>query len=572
MLELAVHQHIVGTKNVDIYPFIRKIDLMSSNSYIISGSDQIALIDPGGLADQVTLLDREVARLQEEQWRPLMVYLTHVHLDHWIQLMQTCDCKALRGAALAVQETGAKGLESGDSNITLAKLLERQMAQTPVKIKLLTALDKITATDKNIDINGYSLDYSIRSMNVDELELYCQAVHIGKDDQMEIYHIPGHSPDSICMLIGSILIIGDLFFAPNPGMAGANGWSKQDLMESIRKVLWLLENKNIVCCCSGHGRPIDSDTAKKTLKVMYRDAAALDGLEEISPEWAKRTSAYALDIIGELERIFTIIAGRLAFIAHMLGELEEKDEAEKLVSLISSEKIDDLFSDLNSFASQLRAGKKLDLEMVHKTGQTVGRLDALFEKEKLGSVIDKSLMSRAGRLLCDYSMIYRGFRPTYYVDYVDVPKLVGTILEKIEHDANGDTAILDALSEEDYLKALKSRIAQLNLFENVHLLLEQNPSSIFANMDKDRFSDAFIDILERFAAGGAGQIKVKTVQNDDWISVRIVGDGRESANLAAGRSQRFLERNLSLCGGLMQAFSEGNSTVVEIEFFSQSED
>ncbi len=545
---------------------------MSSNSYILSGDNQIALIDPGGLEDQIEHLDRVITRMQEDLPRPVVVYLTHVHLDHWIQFKQSRMSGALGDATIAVQEIGAMGLEAGDPNITLAELLKRQMISTPVEIKLLSDLDKMIVGQHTLDIGKWSLDYSINPVNVDGLEFHSQIIPLGKDDQMEIYHIPGHSPDSICLRIGSLLIVGDIFFAPNPGMAGAYGWSRRDFMESVQKMLWILENKNILTCCSGHGRPIDIETAKKTLMVMYRDAAALDGIEEVSPEWAKRTSVYAQDLMAELERILTIIAGRLAFIAHVLAELEEKSEAEGLISLLSAEKIDDMFSEFNNFAMELHAGRKLDLEMVHKTGQIVGRLDRLLEKEKLGSVIDKSLLRRAGRLLSDYSVIYRGYRPPYYVEYMDINRLIRDIIEQVKHDPHEDMAILDAENEEDYLNALKGRIAHVNLFENASLVFEPSSEDPSINMDKERFSDTLIDILERLAAVGAEEIKLTTVLNDGWVAVRISGEGNTSYNPISGRSQRFFERNLSLCGALMQSSSEGNTHIVDIEFYSQGDD
>lgn len=571
MLEPMKSQYVAGTKGVEIYPYIRKIDIMSSNSYIISGDDQIALIDPGGLDDQIEHLDREIMRLQEEQSRPLVVYLTHVHSDHWIQFKQSRKSRAIREAALAIQEIGAKGLEKGDSNITLAALLGRQVSPTPVEIKLLSAQDMAVGGEHCLDMGGWSLDYSIRSMSLDGLLLHSQSLPLGKDDRMEIYHLPGHSPDSICLQTGSILVVGDIYFALNPGIAGACGWSRQDFMESIKKLLWILENRNIVSCCSGHGRPIDSETAKKTLRAIYRDATLLDGIAEVSPEWAKSTSSYALDLMGELERIFTIIGGRLAFISHVLDHLEEKSGSEELISFLSTEKIDDIFCDFNYFAEELRAGRRMDIEMVHNTGQIVGKLERLFEKDRLSSVIDKSLLSRAQRLLSDYSEIYRGFRPPYYVEYTDINKLVGDILEQIGHDPHEDMAILDAESEEDYLMALKMRIAHINLFEKIDLAFEPDSKSLYANMDRERFSDTLIDILERFAAARPEKIRIATALNDDWVSLRIAGVGIVSYNPAGGRSQRFLEMNLSLCGGLMELSSEGDSAVVEIEFSSYND-
>ena len=156
---------------------------------------------------------------------------------------------------------------------------------------------------------------------------------------MEIYHIPGHSPDSICFRVGRLIFLGDLFFAPNPGVAGAFGWSQSDLLNSIQKVLWILERKNILLCYSGHGRTIDVDTAWTTLnpctKMYYRCLALrrllLNGLEILRDMDVNKTR--------ELERLFTIIIGRIVYISHVLVELDEIDEAHNLKSLINADQI-----------------------------------------------------------------------------------------------------------------------------------------------------------------------------------------------------------------------------------------
>jgi len=401
--------------------------------------------------------------------------------------------------------------------------------------------------------------------------LHSQIISLGDDDRLEIYHTPGHSPDSISLRIGSLLFVGDLFFAPNPGMAGAFGWNQQDLMESILKILWVLENENILLCFSGHGRPVDVQTARKTLEVMYSDSASLQGLEEVTPLWAKRTAAYAQDLMIELERIFTIIAGRLAYIAYMLSELEEESEAKELEQLLDSRFLDEMFSDFRSFASQLRSGKKLDWELVHKAGQVVGKLDALFQKKKLGSVLDQSLLSRAGRLLSDYSVTYRGFRPPYYVSYVNINGLIGEILEQVKHQPYDEEAILQAEDIEDYLKALKARIAHVNLFEGVELAFRPDSKNPHARMDKERFGDILIDIMERFVGAGCKALEISTALNEEWALVRIAARGTASSH-PLERADRFFERNLALCGGLLQTVLEDDGPSVEIELSALGEE
>lgn len=570
MLEHMRSQPVAGGRGVTICPYIRKIDLMSSNSYVLAGEDQIALIDPGGLVEQVDHLETEVSRLQNELYRPVMVYLTHVHMDHWAQLKRGGDHGALDNAALAVHAAGADALEKKDSKVTLAGLLGRSMIKVPVELKLLSPWDLAIGGERHFSLGEFTFDYAMRSQTIAEgLELHSQVVPLGRGDHLEIYHTPGHSPDSICMQVGSLLFVGDLFFAPNPGMAGAYGWSHKDLLDSIQKVLWILENKNVLYCCGGHGRPIDAWTARKTLEVMYNDAASLQGLEEITPEWARRTAAYAGDLMRELERLFTIISGRLTFIAHVLSELEEISEAEKAEALLDPQILDGLFSDFQRFALDLHQGKRLDLELVHKAGQTVGKLDKLFDGNKLGSFIDQSLLGRAGRLLSDYSATYRGFRPPYYVSYEDVNRIVEEILEQMKHSPYDEEAILLAESEEDYLRALKARIAHVNIFEKMGLSFEPDSKRPFAHMDKERFCDCLVDIFERFAGAGAKEMKVTTSLNDDWVLVCVEG---EASSHPISRSERFFERSLALCGGLVQTSTTEKRCRVEIEFSAMGEE
>jgi hypothetical protein len=46
-------QKLPGSADILIYPFIRKTDTVSSNSYIIAADNTVIFIDPGGLSDQI---------------------------------------------------------------------------------------------------------------------------------------------------------------------------------------------------------------------------------------------------------------------------------------------------------------------------------------------------------------------------------------------------------------------------------------------------------------------------------------------------------------------------------------
>jgi len=568
MLETNVLQSIIGTKETKIYPYIRKIDLMSSNSFILSAEEQIVLIDTGALDDQADHLIERIALMIEEKPRPVVIYLTHCHLDHCLQLSRFREFEDLGNILVAAQEKGAEAIEMQDAKLTLSDLLGKKLAGVSIDIRLLSDKDILKGGKQHVHPNGVEFTYFTKSIKIPHGSiLNSQIVNLGKDDQLEIYHTPGHSPDSVCIRVGSLLFVGDLFFAPNPGVAGAYGWSQSDLLAAIQKVIFILEqNEKILLCCSGHGRAIDANTAWSTLRDMYQDVLSLSDLEDVTPKWAKNTAAYAEELMRELERLFTIIIGRLAYISHVLNELEEVNEANYWHSLIDAKQIDDLFSEFNWFVIELRDGKKLDWGLVHKAGQTIGKLDTIFENRKLGSILNQSLLKRVNRLLNDYAITYRGFRPTYYVTDVDINEVIKEILEFSRYKPYEDEAILEADNYEDYIWALRKRIAHVNIFDKINLEFEENQTLPLVRMDRERFNEALIDILERLISAGAKSIRITTFCNEGLIALQISITKSVHAILLGDMTMRFFERTLALCGGFIETYVSPEGLVVEIEF------
>ncbi len=571
MMQSSVLQPVPGTRRTEIFPYIRKIDLMSSNSYLLSGRDQIALIDPGALDDQWDLLSERMIDLHEQLPRPVVIYLTHTHLDHCLQLKRCRENRKLGRIVLAVQELGAEALEKQDAKMTLAGLLGRDLCQISADVRLLSRQDTAAGGERQLPLGDMLFSYATRSNQIPSgPELTSQLVSLGGDDLLEIYPIPGHSPDSICIRAGGLLFVGDLFFAPNPGTAGAYGWSQKDLLASIQKVLWIMEQKNIVLCCPGHGRAIDAELARSSLQSMYHDVLSLSGLEEINPLWARNTAAYAEDLMRVLERLFVIMTGRLAYISQVLDWLEEPRDADRLQSLIDVNEIDRLFAEFNSFALELQAGRRLNWELVHKAGQLVGKLDRILEKGDLGSVLDLSLLKRAKRMLNDYTVTYRGFRPTYYVTELDVNMLLPEVLQLIEFKPCREDAIIEAEDHESYLRLLRSRIAQITPFENVTIQFIENQGLPPVRMDKERFVEAFADLLERLCCAGATGMRIRPSMEEGLVAIRIAVAGDVPNHSFDERALRFFERAFALCGGFIQIDATAERPAVLIEFLSRA--
>lgn len=568
MIKANIFQPLLGCKEVQFYPYIRKIDLMSSNSYILSGEEQIALIDVGALDDQFDCLVENIASLLNEKPRPVVVYLTHAHLDHCLQLNRLRKIRDIGDVAIAAQEIGAEALERQDPELTLAGLLGKKLAQISVDIRLLCKQDVIAGRKLEIKLNTTKFSYFTDSLKTRYGPvLHSQTISIGGGSSLEIYSIPGHSPDSICVRAGGLLFTGDLFFAPNPGVAGAFGWNKSQLIKSIYKVMWILEKKDILYCCSGHGRIIDVGAAEDTLKSMYQDILSLSGLEEITPQWAKSTAAYAEDLMRELERLFAIIIGRLTYISHILEELEESREAEILRSLINVNQIDGHFQDFNRFAQELHKGNRGDWDLVHKAGQIIRNLDLIFESKRLESVLDKSHLTRAKSLLNDYAIVYRGFRPAYYAENVEINNLLNEVVEFLQKKPYEDDTILEANHYDDFVLALRARIGHIDIFKNIYFNLITDESLPLARMDRGRFIDAVLDLLERLPSAGADEIQLTTSIVNGWVSICISAKGWIQHHPLDEHSWRFFEREFALCGGIIRRYKETErSFIVEIEF------
>jgi glyoxylase-like metal-dependent hydrolase (beta-lactamase superfamily II) len=571
-MESEILQPVGGTKQIEVYPYIRAIDMMSSNSYIISSESQLALIDPGGLDDQTDRLLEVLFSLHERRPRPLLVYLTHIHADHSFQLNRRDLFESFDQAALAVQERGALALERGATDMTLSRLLGKKIDPISPEIRLLSSEDLRDRVQRSLTLdNGMRFEYATESIKIgDGLILSSQRVDMGAKDQIEIFHLPGHSPDSVAIRVGNMLIIGDLLFASNPGVAGIPGWSRNDQMGSIRRALWILEERDIRICCPGHGGPMDVETVKRTLARLHGYTDSLADIAVIDHEWARSAADYSHQALREMERLFTIMTGRLVLVSSLLEDLEEEDAARDTEALVDAAVVDRLFSRMDDHLSSHRADEILDMELVLKAGQMVGKLERIFERKRFEGFFEDHLLRRAERLLNDYMVTYRGFQPYQNLSPADLNSVVAASLEGFSRKPYDENAILEAETDEEYLLALKARISHVNLSERADLVFEGADDLPEVLIDVERFSDLVIDVLERFVAARAERIVVRTFKSGDSVSASISGTGPKLVNPFREDERKFLQRSVSLCGGmLVEGRKEKGAPPISVRFFSE---
>ena len=550
-MENRVWTRVAGLPETQIYPYLRKPDIVSSNSFIIADESRIVVIDPGGLPDQAATLAAEINRIQDEGERPVSVYLTHSHLDHCLQLMQILDVRSSRPVSVVAHAYAADALEGQDRRATFADVTELEMAKISVGTRLFTPGDEGSAVGVCSEHEG---------------ELRCTimpgenglAVPIAERPAgipIVWHHTPGHTPDSISIRIGPLLFLGDIPFAASPGIAGVYGWNHQDLIASIGKIHRLLAEGEITSCFPGHGAIFSAGEAGELLRSVQREAAKLGDVHQISPERVQALATHAADIMAEIDRLFTIIAGRLLFVTHILDELEEAGEAERLRGSVDPDFIEQMLAGFGQFSSGFRDQKGGDIHIALKAGQITAKLARCYDTCGLARIIDPSFTRRVANLLRDYSVTFRGYDPAPALSPTDCSALVRDLARSIAEKPFDEAAILDAGDDEAYLDALVARIAYVNPLESLAISTRCGDDTI-CRMDPERTRDLLRHILELYAVAGVAEVTFAAAREDRQVALTVSAPQTRELPLDS-RGWRFLTRSTALCGGHLDDREDG---------------
>jgi len=381
MLENKKWQNLPGALQADIFPVLRKPDVICSNAYIIRTPQKILIIDPGSLPEQMALLKETITEDLNQRIRPVYIIFTHCHVDHCYQALIVNELSKIAPVYLAAQENGASALRNKDLRRTVAETHRKELPGTEVDIELLSNGDILHCGEKELILAGgnrlriFTDLYPLKEGRV----FPRQRISISEHDVMEIFHTPGHSADSICLSIGEVLFVGDLAFAVNSGIAGLVGWNQKDLVNTLEGLIDLINGRRIELICPGHGRLIPGDKAVATLQKQLRIAGNLTNIREWDLTAYQEISQYALELLVDVNDMVAIIAGRLYCLAFYLEELDEPAEAQKYREFISLEAIEELLDEYDHCADALQKGEIFDIVMVLKTTRLLEKIHSLFK-------------------------------------------------------------------------------------------------------------------------------------------------------------------------------------------------
>jgi glyoxylase-like metal-dependent hydrolase (beta-lactamase superfamily II) len=471
-------QPVPGCAEARIYPFIRKVDTASSNSFLVQTSDAIILIDPGGLPEQAAHLASLIQAIQAERALPLIVMLTHGHVDHYVAALSVPLLVDPSTAMVAMQEYGVKIVETADRRMTQAEVLGRDLAPLRIDLHLLGAsnAEEAGAPVWHKYANGVTI---MVVRKPPESGLPHEELILGSGPFVEVFHTPGHSPDSCCIQIGRLLFTGDLLLAASPGIAGISGWDQELLLRSLDRVHALLSRGGIEVICLGHGPMLSMKDGIPMLQAVQGDARRLTGIAELNPERARQTAAFAEDCMEQVHELFTVIAGRLYYVSHMMEELEESDLATGLHEMIRGDVIDDLLDSFDAFNREYHSGRYVPMNLALKGGQVVGKLQRSFEQEELAQIVDPTLVKRAERLLGDYITMLRGFSPTSDIKRQDLQEILEACIASHSVPSCSDDDVLASTDDNvSFGRMLLARIGMPPLLADTTVTVDLEDGSL----------------------------------------------------------------------------------------------
>jgi hypothetical protein len=274
----------------------------------------------------------------------------------------------------------------------------------------------------------------------------------------------------------------------------------------------------------------------------------------------------------EINELFTIIAGRLYYVSHVMEELGETDMATQAGTLIDGDVLDGLLNSFREFAEVHHGQAHASIHLALKAGQVIGKLERSFQKDELARIIDISLVNRAGRLLLSYTAMLRGFTPPQERESCALCTVIESIIIGLSGPSCSDDDILASTDDEEaFSRLLLARIGTLPLLDEVRVSFVRETDDPQVLIDRDLFPDLLTYILEDLVGTGAEELAVAVTTDPAHAIVTITGTGRKNTNEPAGTVRGFLSGLGERAGGLLseENVPEGRRYTISVNLAAQ---
>ena len=564
-IEANVWQKVPGTPSVEIFPIIPKANCVSSNCYIFSAPDALVVIDPGASPEQTQQISRILTEALAVSRRPVLVFLSHCHQDH----SQEAGLELPAGIEIKrfAHQAGVEALKHRDRNLTVAYLYPWNPEICTARFEGILFASSPASEPPSLEFaDGGRIELHTEPIAMpDGTTLQRQWLPLGAGNRLEIYHTPGHSPCSISLRVGSLLMLGDLPFAANPGVCGLDGWNHADLLQTLHNVDWLMDTPVITVCCPGHGYCVSAQSMREKLRLMEAEASNLTNVPLMDAERVGALKIYVDELLEETAALFTIFSGRLYTVSYHLSLLEEDSAASRVLATLDIDRIDRILSDFRRIVEAFKTSTIPEWTVVLKGVQVAGSLQNILSAEHVRQLLDFSLVDRAQRRLEDFLSLVRGLQFLQTEQPGAVNEIIAELVKRTKETTMMESNDLMESADDDqsFLQALTRRLAAYSPLRDIEFEFAPATQETNANIGAERLDDILTNLMEGMAGIGVKHISIATRVASGHVEIRLSSRERMDPATFDKRRLDLYNRTLGWLGGSLECSQhEGNAEFI----------
>jgi glyoxylase-like metal-dependent hydrolase (beta-lactamase superfamily II) len=495
-------QSIEG-ENCLFYPlYYKSSDLLSCNSYLFRFPKCCVVIDPGGTKQH---FDKIIEILKENNDRvdlPIFIFITHCHFDH-LKSLHITPTEILKQYCIGGHTAAAEILKNADVEQTISFLYT----------------DKIPSVELNFELFASARETSVLKLSAPVQNR--QIITLPGNYKIIAYNTPGHSPCSVCYQIGKLLLVGDLFFAHNPAVAGTFGWSKPDLCKSLIFIKSLIESEKIEKVYGGHGLELTSERSIKLIDSILNQLPELENLPRLDFERYDFLKECTITFLKEIENQIIAQNGRLMRISAELEKLGEVELAASINDPILQDKLDSYLEHFHQFIDD-PSSVLLHSAIPMQGTQLIKLLQNMFNSMSVPPQLTLLYLDRLQTLFRSHLTLVRGIDFSLFTGSTNLTEIIRSCIALFsQYNLSQDRLFEIAGSEKEFAIYLAQRIDGYNRTVDIDYNVEKDQICL---ANSEHLKTLIGDVIESLVSGVPRKITIIPIEDEEITGCRFICD------------------------------------------------